>query len=155
MSTFPWHFQQGEKHCFAIFNKLLIFSCYSVLFGFYIFVMTRDLGDEGRTRLEENRKKLHYWDFLWEASLADWSWIPAAVNWLLDVVGAPEKLHPWKVPRGKNLSGQCLQLTGSCEQHPRVMGFTLIFPFFSRMSGHQESLQGLTHLFLLIRVTEP
>lgn len=51
-------FSARGKHNLVIFNKLLIFSCYSVHFGFYIFIVTQNLRDEGRARYSNSWKRI-------------------------------------------------------------------------------------------------
>lgn len=161
MSTFPWYFQQGEKHYFVIFNNLLIISCYSVLFGFYVFIATQNLGDEGRTRHSNNWKRAIK-EALLRFPLGSFPcWLELNPGCQEGVAGchrcsretaalegAQREGHLWAVPAAH-------RILPACEQHPCVMDFTLIFPFFSRTTSHQESLQGLTNLCLLIHITSP
>lgn len=155
MSTLPWYFQ----HYFVIFNKFPIFSHYSVFFGFYIFIATQNLEDEERTRNSNSWKRTEKRALLRFPSGSFPRWLelnPSCQEVFAGCCWCSREAAPlegdrreepfWAVPAAS-------RILPACEQRPCALGFTLLFPFFSRTAGHQELLRGLTHLCLLIHIT--
>lgn len=96
---------------------------------------------------------------------AKWNPVPAARKCLSDLLGAWWKFCIWRMPRGEHrvpclLCGPCLPLmtTPACEQHPHVVGGSVLHRQslrVSRSASHHQGLNITTVKSTVVETTEP